>query len=191
MEEIEPALSEGEGGAYTLTIAHVTEGGEEGEELLDPYDSGMEIVFTNALTTPIIIEYQTEAVGISEENYKNKINYNGKDYYNNIRYGEFNKYITKELLNSRSGNVVKGDILKWELVINESLSEIRNFELKDIMSEGLVFIKGSLKICHGETDVTNEFTIGDLSEGENGFKINKDLLDKKIYHRIRNFSYSR
>jgi LPXTG-motif cell wall-anchored protein len=143
--------------------------------------TGMEITLNEYLTTPIILEYQTEAVGISEGDYENSISYNGMNYEAKINYSKHDQYITKELLNDRSGNVVKGDILKWKLTINSSLSEIYNFQLKDVMSDGLIFIEDSLVIIP-DAGVDDPFVVGGLggdNAGKEGYKLTKDYVDKE------------
>ena len=165
---------------YTIDYTDATE--LDGDNIVKyNYHSGMKITFLNDITTPIILEYQTEAVGISEESYMNNIAYNDMEYPAKIKYDEHNQYITKDLLNDRNGNVVKGDILKWKLTINSSLSEIHNFKLEDVMSEGLVFIDDSLVIkpsVDGEDSFVRGILDGDNS-GKEGYKLTKDFVDKK------------
>ena len=153
--------------------------GESGHQYA--YHTGMKITFNEDITTPIILEYQTEAVGISQGDYKNGISYNGVEYEAKIIYSRHNQYITKELLNDRNGSVVKGDILKWRLTINSSLSEIYNFQLKDVMSHGLIFIEDSLVITP-EINGDDSFILGKLDgdkAGKEGYKLTKAYVDKK------------
>ena len=165
---------------YTIVYSDSTKK-IEGSDKEYVYHSGMVITFKNDLKTPIILEYQTEAVGISEEYYKNSVAYNNKEYSADIKYDKHNQHITKELLNDRNGKVVKGDILKWKLTINSNLSEIYNFKLEDVMSEGLKFIPGSLVISpslEGEESFKKEDLDGP-NLGREGYKLTKDFVDKK------------
>lgn len=151
------------------------------EEEIDPYYSGMIIKFNEDLDTPIILEYQTEAVGISEEKYTNKISYNAKDYKAEIGYKDYKEFISKKVLNDRNGKVVKGDILEWELKVNKSLSEIHDFKLTDTMSDGLILIEDSIEVYKDGKKVSGDFDKFkvDILKDKNGFILYKKLIDNE------------
>lgn len=153
----------------------------------DLYHKGMEIKFTEDLSHPIIIKYNTKAVGESREYYENSIKYNDEDkiFEDSVKYDNYNKNISKELLNgmildNKDPIVMKGDVIRWKLVVNESLSTIHNFELKDIMNEALVFIEDSLLINGKPYTEQNEFKLStEFEDNKNGFKLNKTFVDEK------------
>lgn len=139
----------------------------------------MEITFTEALDRPIIIEYQTKAVGIAEAEYNNELKYNGMEYSSSVTRDYHDKFIDKELLNGRGTKgdlVVLGDVLDWEIDVNKSLSEIHNFVLTDTQSEGLILLPDSIKVLDGSTDVTNQFT---KTTTDNTFTLKKDSVDER------------
>ncbi len=155
------------GGVPTMAINFIVKG-DDNEQTTIP------------LTSPIIIEYETKAVGIAKYQYKNNIASNGSTYTATATRPDYNKFVDKKLTNARGGNkdsVLIGDVLHWEIVVNESLLHIKNFALTDIMSPGLVLIEETFKVYKGSVeennDVTEDFTRTPLAEGKNGFELTK------------------
>ncbi len=147
----------------------------------DTYHKGLSFKFLKEINTPLIIEYQTEAVGMSAETYGNTITLLGKKCPSSITYKEYDKFIDKEALIDLGGKIYKGDILDWQIVVNKSLSKIYNFELTDEMGDGLLFIKGTLEVkkndnigAKDEFDITYKDADG-FDEGNDygGFTISK------------------
>ncbi|NLV29084.1 MAG: hypothetical protein GXY57_02860, partial [Erysipelotrichaceae bacterium] len=141
----------------------------------------MEITFTKDLDHPIIIEYQTKAVGIAEKRYNNSLSYYDMTYSSSVTRNNHDKFIEKELLNGRGTNgnlVVLGDVLDWKIDVNKSLSEIHNFVLTDTPSEGLILLPDSIKVFtksnDNDVDVTNQFT---KTIPDHGFTLSKALVD--------------
>jgi|LSQX01.2.fsa_nt_gb pilin isopeptide linkage protein len=140
----------------------------------------MEIKFKHDLDHPIIIEYQTKAVGIAKAKYNNELKYNDMKYSKSVTRDNHNEFIDKELLNGRGTNgnlVVLGDVLDWEIDVNKSLSEIHNFVLTDTPSEGLILLPDSIKVIDkSNDDVTEDFG---LEITDNGFTLSKTLVDER------------
>jgi len=140
-----------------------------------------------ALDHPIIMTYQTEAVGIAQKTYENKITFNNITYSAKVQRTDHNKFLNKELLNGRGSNkdkVVLGDVLEWEIDVNENLSEIENFVLTDTLSDGLVLIpesvevyKGDDKIAPVEDSTTEDGFVIETETGE--FTLSKDLVNER------------
>ncbi len=143
---------------------------------------------SNALDHPIIMTYQTKAVGIAQQTYENKITFNKIKYSAEVQRTDHNKFLNKELLNGRGNNkdkVVLGDVLEWEIDVNENLSEIANFKLTDTLIQGLVLIPDSVEVYKGEEKIAPpvEGSTGEdafeIKETPGGFTLSKELVDER------------
>lgn len=180
---------------FTSSIEDKTITTEKSETVT--YNEGMTITLNEKVTSPFIITYETEAVGLRSIEYKNKVEIDIDGYLPHTAKKSHeiktSDYITKELLNGRplSGNyaVVKGDILEWKIVVNAIEAEIYDFQLTDSMEDGLIFIEDSLKINEGSYSEAG-FGFNKL-DGKEGFIITKNLVDEKLTITYETLVYSK
>lgn len=111
-----------------------------------------EITFANGVDEPVMVEYKTIIEGISKDKYSNSANVTGKDGLNKtfskeVTYDSHNAFISKEAISATDGKVYTDDEIKWQLKINESLSDINaGAVITDQLSDGLVYLTNSLEI---------------------------------------------
>lgn len=125
----------------------------DGTTTEDTSEAGkFEISFKEGVDVPVMVEYTTNIEGISKDKYNNSANITGKYNLNKtfpkyVTYDNHNAFISKEASSVNNNQVYTDDEIKWELKINESLSEINaGSVLTDEMSDGLVYLNGSLDI---------------------------------------------
>ncbi|MFA5576556.1 MAG: collagen binding domain-containing protein, partial [Tissierellaceae bacterium] len=130
---------------YTITYKDVN-----GDNTTDPSEAKQFIIsFAGGVDKPIMIEYNTKITGISANKYYNSATITGKDglnktYEDDVTYDNHSVFIEKT---TPATEVFTDDEIEWELTLNKSLSEIdAGAEVKDILSDGLVYLSGSLAI---------------------------------------------
>lgn len=122
----------------------------EGYEINYIDDKNFSVVFENGVDIPILLEYTTKISGISKDKYTNEANvetenYNRK-YKATVSYKDYNKFIDKKSANIEGNDVYQDDEIHWDVVLNESLSDLKNAKFKDTISVGQVYVNGSLKL---------------------------------------------
>ena len=129
------------------------------EEDLEETENGFKLTFKDGIDKPYVIEYKTKVAGISKPEYTNIANIIGKDleknYEGKVTYNDHNKFIVKEASNIKGNTAYTDDEINWKVTLNESLSDIKNAVFKDTMSQGHVYVNGSLKVYKGSISEGN------------------------------------
>lgn len=112
-----------------LTQIELSEAGIEVQEDLE--NNSLSVVFNGLLSTPYQIQYSTQLVGISSTLYQNEATTSlGESYKASVSFEKGETFVTK------SGDY-DGDYVYWEIMLNESRSDITSLTLLDSMSAGL------------------------------------------------------
>ncbi|QRN84745.1 hypothetical protein JR334_07050 [Clostridia bacterium] len=97
----------------------------------DLENNSFEVVFNGLLATPYQIQYSTDLVGISSTLYENEATTSLEESFKaSVTFGKGDTFVSK------SGEI-DGDYVNWEIVLNESRSDITSLTLLDTMSPGL------------------------------------------------------
>ncbi|MFB9861274.1 Cna B-type domain-containing protein [Salinicoccus siamensis] len=138
-------------------------------EVLDPSTYSLDVTgktftltFNEEVSERYVIEFLTTVPNVSKENYTNKatVSVDGEDYpySGTVSYKKYNDFLDKSSIGHEGSNIYIGENIDWQVQVNDSLSIIEDAEITDIISAGLEYIQGSLKVSTVDGNV--------LSEGE-------------------------
>ncbi|MBP1968503.1 LPXTG-motif cell wall-anchored protein [Virgibacillus natechei] len=107
-----------------------------------------------------VVEFTTTVPNISQENYTNEATVSVGDdeypYTGTVSYDNYNNFLDKSAIGQEGSEVYIGDKVNWEVKVNDSLSIINNAEIKDIISDGMEYVEGTLEISTGDGNSLNE-----------------------------------
>ena len=110
-------------------------------------NKGFTLTIPNATQKRYLIEYTTDILGVSDQTYTNVANFLGKDYTAKVQNSNYNKFLEKTATNVGGTNQVSlDDEIDWKVVLNKSLSEVKNAVFTDVISGGHQYVTGSLKV---------------------------------------------
>jgi len=143
---------------YTVAFGKITVAGQERDTFTLTFINDFEV------KDRYVIEFITTVPDVSQNNYTNNatVTVAGKNYpYSaTVNYGDYNKFLQKGAIGVKDNKVYTGDEINWEVTVNENLSIIKDANLDDIISKGLVYVEGSLNIYKlegaNEVKLTNE-----------------------------------
>lgn len=99
-----------------------------------------------------VVTFTTTVPNISQPEYTNnatvKVGENAYDYTGTEYYDKHDNFLEKGAVGLDGNQVFTGEEINWEVKVNESLSSlVKNVEIKDTISPGLVYVEDSLKIA--------------------------------------------
>ncbi|MDP3385958.1 MAG: collagen binding domain-containing protein [Eubacteriales bacterium] len=128
---------------------------------------GYTLTFDEKVDERYVIVFTTTVPDLSLANYSNnatvKIESEELPYSATVSYNSYNQFIEKNPTNVDGTRVYTDDEINWKIEINKSLSVIHDLKFEDVISEGLIYIQGSLEVFE---NVGNEEI--ELIEGEEG-----------------------
>lgn len=95
---------------------------------------------------PHRIQYKTNIVGLSKQKYTNTATIEGLPYSAEVNNNYYNKFLSKTTVDGSITNAYQDDEILWKVVLNESLSEVKNAKYVDKISGGHEYLTGSLKV---------------------------------------------
>lgn len=95
---------------------------------------------------PHRIEYKTNIIGLSKQKYTNTATIEGIPYSAEVNNNYYNKFLRKTTVDGSITNAYQDDEILWKVVLNESLSEVKNAKYVDKISGGHEYVTGSLKV---------------------------------------------
>lgn len=112
-----------------------------------PDQNSFTVTFNGTIQEPYRITYRTDMVGISSTLYTNTANTNkGESYTATVTHTQGQTFIDKT--GARDGQVVN-----WELIINQSKSTISNLKMIEQLNEGLEIDTASFKLFKGSDEL--------------------------------------
>lgn len=120
-----------------------------------PDQNSFTVAFNGTIQEPYRITYRTDMVGISSTLYTNTANTNkGENYTATVTHAQGQTFIDKT--GARDGQVVN-----WELTINQSKSTISNLKMTEQLNEGLEIDTNSFKLFKGSDELvfSDYFTV--------------------------------
>ncbi|NLJ79229.1 MAG: hypothetical protein GX329_07695 [Tissierellia bacterium] len=128
---------------YNLTVNKDENGNE----------TGFTLTFEDGIDIPVLVKFETNIEGISKEEYKNTAEVTGKDlnktYIGKVDYDDHDIFVEKGSDLGDSTSAYTDDEIEWKITLNKSLSDIQEAVFTDIISEGHVYLDGSLKLYKG------------------------------------------
>lgn len=94
---------------------------------------------------PHRIVYKTKIVGLSKQEYTNTATIEGIDYKDKVTNPKYDKFLSKTTVYGIT-QAYQDDEIQWKVVLNESLSEVKNAKYVDKISGGHEYVRGSLKV---------------------------------------------
>lgn len=94
---------------------------------------------------PNRIVYKTKIVGLSKQEYTNTATIEGIDYKDKVTNPKYDKFLSKTTVYGIT-QAYQDDEIQWKVVLNESLSEVKNAKYVDKISGGHEYVRGSLKV---------------------------------------------
>ncbi len=95
---------------------------------------------------PHRIEYKTNITGLAKQKYTNTATIEEISYGAEVKNDYYNKFLSKTTMDSTMTKAYQDDEILWKVVLNESLSEIKNAKYVDKISGGHEYVTGSLKV---------------------------------------------
>ena len=116
---------------------------------LEVVGSTFTITFKEGYNERLMIRFLTDVPEQSQNSYNNEakvfIDEVDKSYVATVTFDEFNKFLSKsEIIERASSNAFVDEEIEWKITLNESLSEIKDAVLSDVISSGLVLIEDSI-----------------------------------------------
>jgi uncharacterized repeat protein (TIGR01451 family) len=136
---------------------------------------GFQLTFNGGITVPYAIKYTTKIKGISQRYYYNTaaVSSDGKliaELKGQTEFYQYNDtFLVKEREDGSSTTVYPNQVLQWKLSVNDSLSDITNAVLTDVISAGQEYVNDSLKVYKDSSaePMTTGYT-PDISKSEDG-----------------------
>lgn len=119
--------------------------------LVEETAGGFRLTFTGGITEPYLVQYTTKITGISQQYYYNTATVSSDNKTIAILTGQTELYqnsktfLVKERENDTT-NVYPNQMLHWKISINDSLSDITDAVLTDVISSGQEYVLNSLKV---------------------------------------------
>lgn len=137
-------------------------------EITEFSSDGYTLKFNSQVSKPLAIVYKTKVVGVSKEEYTNTATtYIGDDenktYEGKVTDKNYDKFVEKEALNLTGNNAYTDLEVNWQIVLNESLSEINNAKFTDVISNGHIYLNDTFKMKIGD-DVYTEQDLEESAE---------------------------
>lgn len=137
--------------------------------------NGFTLTITKEPDKPYIIDYKTQIDGLSKASYKNSATVT-KDgvtalYEKTVDYPNWNNYIVKTAVDVDSNmKVYPDDEINWKVTLNKSLSLVENGVFTDVISDGHVYVNGSLKVFQ-VTNVNNPSIRTEISPSDTTYSL--------------------
>ncbi|MHC0552887.1 collagen binding domain-containing protein [Salinicoccus sp. CNSTN-B1] len=161
------------------------------DEVLDPSAYSLDVdgntftlTFNKEVSERYVVEFLTTVPNVSQKNYTNEatVSVDGNDYpySGTVSYKNYNNFLDKSSVGQEGSDVYIGDEVNWKVQVNDSLSIIENAEITDIISTGLEYIQGSLKVSTADGDVLSEgkdYVLSTTKTEDGRTRLNIDLSD--------------
>ncbi|ABX41929.1 SpaA isopeptide-forming pilin-related protein [Lachnoclostridium phytofermentans] len=95
---------------------------------------------------PHRIVYKTKIVGLSKQEYTNTATIEGISYSDKVTNPKYDKFLSKTTVDDKITTAYQDDEIQWKVVLNESLSEVKNAKYVDKISGGHAYVIDSLKV---------------------------------------------
>ncbi|HEY4544507.1 MAG TPA: SpaA isopeptide-forming pilin-related protein, partial [Tissierellaceae bacterium] len=106
---------------------------------------GYSIYFDN-LKERVMLKYDSELHGKARKIYSNQLTTSKNEHYEaDVEHKTYDKFINKK---GKFDKVYAGEVLDWELTVNESYSDLKNVTITDTISGGHKYIDGSSKVIN-------------------------------------------
>ncbi|HCL02789.1 MAG TPA: hypothetical protein DHW61_10330, partial [Lachnoclostridium phytofermentans] len=122
---------------------------------------------------PHRIVYKTKIVELSKQVYTNTATIEGIPYSDKVTNPRHDKFLSKTTVDGTITQAYQDDEIQWKVVLNESLSEVKNAKYVDKISGGHEYVTGSLKVYEINRSNNGEGTkiTPAIQEGENTYSL--------------------